>query len=273
VLVRGADNVKPTTATYRLRPVAPERLAGWQAGPEQHPIDLSANREGSLLDTSEEEMDRGKTQITQRVAMFVVATLTLSTTLNAQRPLDRTIGFVLGIHTIGATGLTVSGADMEGDLTTSFGAGAGLMVGYGFTKSITGYASFDVAKQGPGNGEFDGNLGLSHVEVGARAYLPLGMGATMPYVTGSFGRRALAARVTDDFNGEYDMSFSGTAFGIGGGFERAISPALAFDGGVEATFGRFNRAEIADMSGSIDLNGTTSIRLRAGMTWRPGRSR
>ena len=127
MLVRGADNVKPTTATYRLRRVAPERLAGWHAGPEQHPIDLSANREGSLLDTSEEEMDRGKTQITQRVAMFVVATLTLSTTLNAQRPLDRTNGFVLGIH-------------------------------------------------------------------------------TMPYVTGSFGRRALAAHVTDDFNGEYDMS-------------------------------------------------------------------
>ena len=121
MLVRGADNVKPTTATYRLRLVAPETLAGWQAGPEPHPIELSANREGSLLDTSEEEMDRGNTQITQRVAMVVVATLTLSTTLNAQRPLDRTKGLVLGIHTIDATGLTVSGADMEGDLTTSVG--------------------------------------------------------------------------------------------------------------------------------------------------------
>jgi hypothetical protein len=219
-------------------------------------------------------MDRGKNQTTQRVAMFVVAALTFSTTLNAQRPLDRTKGFVLGVHTIGATGLTVSGRDMEGgDLTTSFGAGAGLMLGYGFTKSITGYASFDVAKQGPGNGEFEGNLGLSHVQVGARAYLPLGTGATMPYVTGSFGRRALAAKVSDDFNGSYDMSFSGTAFGLGAGFERAISPTMAFDGGVEASFGRFNHAEIADMSGSIDLNGTTSIRLKAGMTWRPGRTR
>jgi hypothetical protein len=218
-------------------------------------------------------MDRGNKHTTKRAAMFVVAALAFSTTLDAQRPLDRTRGFVLGVHTIGATGLTVSGADMEGDLTTSFGAGAGLMVGYGFTKSITGYASFDVAKQGPGNGEFEGNLGLSHIEFGARAYLPLGTPATMPYLTGSFGRRALAARVTDDFNGEYDMSFTGTAFGIGGGIERVISPALAFDGGVEATFGRFNHAEIADMGGSIDLNGTTSIRLRAGMTWRPGRSR
>ena len=219
-------------------------------------------------------MDRGKNQTTQRVAMFVIAALTYSTTLNAQRPLDRTKGFVLGVHTIGATGLTVSGNDMEGgDLTTSFGAGAGLMLGYGFTKSITGYASFDVAKQGPGNGEFEGNLGLSHVQIGARAYLPLGMGATMPYLTGSFGRRSLAARVSDDFNGAYDMSFSGTAFGIGGGFERMISPTMAFDGGVEASFGRFNHAEIADMSGSIDLNGTTSIRLKAGMTWRPGRGR
>ena len=219
-------------------------------------------------------MDRGKNQTTQRAAMFVVAALTLTTTLNAQRPLDRTKGFVLGVHTIGATGLTLSGNDMEGgDLTTSFGAGAGLMLGYGFSKSITGYASFDVAKQGPGNGEFEGNLGLSHIEVGARAYLPLGMGATMPYLTGSFGHRALAARVSDDFNGAYDMSFSGSAFGIGGGVERAISPTMAFDGGVEATFGRFSRAEIADMGGSIDLTGTTSIRLKAGMTWRPGRSR
>lgn len=218
-------------------------------------------------------MDRGKNQTTQRVAMFIVAALTFSTTLNAQRPLDRTKGFVLGVHTIGATGLTLSGADMAGELTTRFGAGGGLMLGYGFSKSITGYASFDVAKQGPGNGEFEGNLGLSHVEIGARAYLPLGMGATTPYLTGSFGRRALAARVADDLGREFDMSFSGSAFGIGGGFERAVSPTLAFDGGVEATFGRFNHAEIADEKGSMDLNGTTSIRLKAGMTWRPGRSR
>lgn len=218
-------------------------------------------------------MDRRKNQTTRRVAMLVVAALTFSTTLQAQRPLDRTKGFVLGVHTIGATGLTLSGADMEGDLTTRFGAGAGVMLGYGFTKSITGYASFDAAKQGPGNGEFDGNLGLSHVEVGARAYLPLGMGATMPYVTGSFGRRALSARVADGIGNEFELSFSGTAFGLGGGFERAISPTLAFDGGAEATFGRFSKGQFGDLKGPIDLNGTTSIRLRAGMTWRPGRSR
>ena len=39
--------------------------------------------------------------------------------------------------------------------------------------------------------------------------------------------------------------------------------------GLAVAFGRFNHSDIAGESSSLAVNGTTSIRLRIGMTWRP----
>jgi hypothetical protein len=58
-------------------------------------------------------------------------------------------------------------------------------------------------------------------------------------------------------------------FGVGGGLEHVLSPTLAVDGGLAVAFGRFNHSDIAGESSSLAVNGTTSIRLRIGMTWRP----
>ena len=76
--------------------------------------------------------------------------------------------------------------------------------------------------------------------------------------------------MSDDFDGtEYDMRLSGGMFGVGGGVERVITPTLAVDGGLSLGFGRFSQSEIDGESGPLAVNGTTSIRLRVGMTWRP----
>jgi hypothetical protein len=230
-------------------------------------------------------MDTKTNAIAPRVAV-AVAMLTLATAAEGQRSTarrpattkapariavadGRRTGFVLGVYTIAAPGVTLTGEDVDGGpFKTSYGPGAGLMLGYGFNRTFTGFASLDLARQGAH--EYTGTFGLSHLEIGARANLPMGDGATVPYLTASFGRRGLGARVTDEWNDEsYDMRLSGGMFGVGGGVEHVISPTLAIDGGLALGFGRFGHAEIDGESGPFDVNGSTTIRLRVGMTWRP----
>jgi hypothetical protein len=237
-------------------------------------------------------MDRSIPRIAVRVTM-VLAMLSLATAAEAQRtntgarkpatkavtkpattiatPDGRRTGFVLGVYTMGAPGLTLSGADIDdGPFKTDFGPGAGVMVGYGFNRTFSGYASIDVAKQDANDPDIGGSFGLRHIELGARANLPYGGSATVPYLTASYGRRSLGARVTDAWEGaEYDMRLSGGMFGVGGGVEHVISPTLAVDGGLSLGFGSFSHADIDGESGSFAVNGTTSMRLRIGMTWRP----
>jgi len=229
-------------------------------------------------------MDHRNFGIAMRVAtvtaMFALATAAeaqhssthkAATTANSKPivPDGRRTGLVLGVYTIAAPGVTLTGDDVDGTFQTNFGPGAGVMVGYGFNRTFSGFASVDVAKQGM-SGDMGGNFGLRHIELGARANLPYGSATTVPYLTASYGQRALGARVTDDFEGtEYDMRLTGGMFGVGGGLEHVLSPTLAVDGGLAVAFGRFNHSDIAGESSSLAVNGTTSVRLRIGMTWRP----
>jgi len=229
-------------------------------------------------------MDHRNFGIAMRVAT-VTAMFALATAAEAQHssthkaattahskpivPDGRRTGLVLGVYTIAAPGVTLTGDDVDGTFQTNFGPGAGVMVGYGFNRTFSGFASVDLAKQGM-SGDIGGNFGLRHVELGARANLPYGSATTVPYLMASYGQRALGARVTDDFEGtEYDMRLTGGMFGVGGGLEHVLSPTLAVDGGLAVAFGRFNHSDIAGESSSLAVNGTTSIRLRIGMTWRP----
>ena len=214
------------------------------------------------------------------MAMFALATAAEAqhstthkpTTKASSKPLapdGRRTGLVLGVYTMAAPGVSLTGDDVDGEFKTNLGPGAGVMAGYAFNRTFSGFASVDVAKQGM-SGDIGGSFGLRHIELGARANLPFGSDATVPYLTASYGRRALGARVTDDFEGnEYDMRLSGAMFGVGGGLEHVISPALAVDGGLSVAFGRFSHGDIDGESSSLAVNGTTSIRLRLGMTWRP----
>jgi len=229
-------------------------------------------------------MDHRNFTIAMRVAtvtaMFALATAAEAqhssthkpTTKASSQPLvpdGRRTGLVLGVYTMAAPGVSLTGGDVDGEFKTNFGPGGGVMVGYGFNRTFSGYASVDVAKQGA-TGDLAGSFGLRHIELGARANLPYGSATTVPYLTASYGQRALGARVSDDFTGtEYDMRLSGGMFGVGGGLEHVISPTLAVDGGLAVAFGRFSHGDIDGESSSLAVNGTTSIRLRLGMTWRP----
>jgi Outer membrane protein beta-barrel domain len=236
-------------------------------------------------------MDRSNPRIAVRVTM-VLAMLALATAAEAQRtstsarkpatkpanqittPDGRRTGFVLGVYTMGAPGLTVSGADIEdGPFKTDFGPGAGVMAGYGFNRTFAGYASVDVAKQSANDADLGGSFGLRHIELGARANLPLGTAATIPYVTGSYGGRSLAATATFDDGEATDVSLSGKYFGLGAGIEHAFSRTMAVDAGFDVGFGKFSHVKVGDDETNESVNPTRSIRMRLGVTWREGGGR
>lgn len=185
---------------------------------------------------------------------------------------SRTRGFVLGVHSIAAPGLSITGDDIDGEFKTNLGMGAGVSLGYGFTRTLTAFASLDVAKQKFANTDYDNaTFGLGHIEAGLRANVPLGTPTTVPYLSASVGRRSVGAHVRDVVaEDDYDMSLSGMSYGVGAGVERFFSPSMALDLGVSANFGKFDKFDSDDQKATADVNGSRTIRMRVGVNWRPG---
>jgi hypothetical protein len=183
---------------------------------------------------------------------------------------QRRSGWVLGVSTIAAPGISITGEDVDGSFTTNFGAGGGVLLGYDFTPTITGFAAVDVARQGSGEDDLNGSVGLAHLEFGVRVALPMGAPETRPYLTATLGQRALGARVTEfETDDQYSMSLRGMAVSLGGGFEHPISPRASLDLGASLSFGKFGQWESEGETDTIIVNGSKSIRLRAGIVWRP----
>jgi hypothetical protein len=226
--------------------------------------------------------------VARRVAAVGLVTLAATNMAGAQSPArssstrtedrrttsedSRTKGLVLGVHSIAAPGVSITGNDIDGEFKTNFGMGAGVTLGYGFTRTLTAFASLDVAKQKFANTDYDNaTFGLGHLEAGLRANMPLGSPATIPYLSASVGRRGVGAHVYDTVaEEEYDMSLSGMTYGIGAGVERFFSPTMALDLGVSANFGKFDKFKSDNESATAEVNGSRTIRLRVGVNWRPG---
>ena len=205
------------------------------------------------------------------VAVIGLATLAGSNVAHAQS----TKGFVLGVHTVAAPGVAITGEDIDGEFKTNFGMGAGVTLGYGFTRMLTGFASLDVAKQKFANTDYDNaTFGLGHIEAGLRANVPLGTPTTLPYLTASVGRRSVGAHVHDVVVEEdYDLSLTGMSYGIGAGIERFFSPTMALDLGVSANFGKFDKYKGDGESATAEVNGSRTMRMHVGVNWRPGNRR
>jgi hypothetical protein len=229
--------------------------------------------------------------LTIGAATIGLAALTLATPSSAQVPAEhssavpavkaagttkstRPSGFMLGVHSVAIPGLAIGGgADQNGEFNTTFGAGGGATVGYGLNGVLTLFTTIDLAKQNTGpNDTPAGSWGLVHLELGARANLPLGR-ATTPYVTAGYGARALAAKATFEEGETTDASIGGKYFSVGGGIERPIGRTLSLDGNVDVAFGKFSHFKAGSDEWDQSVNPTRSIRMRLGITWRPGARR
>jgi len=183
---------------------------------------------------------------------------------------ERTNKWVFGAHTIATPGVSITGPDIDGTFGTGLGGGLGIMAGYELNKAVTGYASLDVARQGSGVNWMSGSFGLVHAEIGVRATLSKTNPQMQPYLQAGIGKRSLGARMTDLEDDEvHDVSLSGNMISFGGGLQYVLSPKVSLDGGVSMAIGNFNQWEDDGDLGTIQVNSSTSIRLKAGVVWRP----
>lgn len=220
----------------------------------------------------------------QRITM-VMASLFLAATLplagQAQRTAgrggtaagaadERMLGWVLGVHTVAAPGVSITGEDIDGTFSTAFGSGVGAMVGYGFSRMLTGFVSLDVARQNVTSEDVEGNFALVHLEVGARLNIPMASPRTVPYASAAIGRRGLGAQATHgEFDEPHPFSLSGTVLTLGGGVQHFFSPQMALDAGLNLGFGSFSQFDDDGDKYRLDVDGSTSVRLKVGLTWRP----
>ena len=197
-------------------------------------------------------------------------TTTAKPAASAPRAKERTNKWVFGAHTIAAPGVSITGPDIDGTFGTGLGGGLGIMAGYELNKAVTGYASLDVARQGSGVNWMSGSFGLVHAEIGVRANLSKANPQMQPYLQAGIGKRSLGARMTDLEDDEvHDVSLSGNMLSFGGGLQYVLSPKVSLDGGVSMAIGNFNQWEDDGDLGTIQVNSSTSIRLKAGVVWRP----
>jgi opacity protein-like surface antigen len=183
---------------------------------------------------------------------------------------DLTTGLTAGVYSLAATGVSISGPQIDGAFTTNLGEGLGLLAGYGFNRTLGLFASLDVAKQATSDGTSpSGTFGLAHFEIGARANISTGSARTIPYVSASIGNRALAASIVNDGEETNKLTISGHMFALGAGIQHFMSPHLALDAGVEYATGKLGHFD--DDGGPYDMpvNSSATTRLRVGVNWRP----
>lgn len=153
---------------------------------------------------------------------------------------------------------------------TESGTGAGVELGYGFTRRVSLYGTISAARMD--SLDFGGTYALSHVDVGARWHLGSGQGRVMPFLQAALAGRAIAA----DFysrSGTYSVTASGAGVSVGGGLNAHFTPALAFSAAATWTVGNFSRYEVDGVQVPGDAVSATSARVHIGLVWFPGARR
>jgi hypothetical protein len=84
-------------------------------------------------------------------------------------------------------------------------------------------------------------------------------------VTASVGTRAVKAAMTDFGN----VRMNGMALTGGGGMTYQIASAVALNAAALISVGKYSHYEDPEVTGSPDLNSTSSTRLQLELDWRP----
>lgn len=165
-----------------------------------------------------------------------------------------------------AASLSIEGGDAQQ------GGGAGLRIGYGFNRRLTGFVRFDGAaiEVDDTDSDIQGDWGLAHVEVGMRLHFANSLRRWVPYLEAAIGARAVQvenARVDGEATERVD--FNGSVFSLGGGLGVHLGEALALDLGLVVGGGEFNEIDVGPVAlQNLDLD-ARSVRLNLGLTWWP----
>jgi len=166
-------------------------------------------------------------------------------------------GFFLGFH-LGAAAWTLN----EYDVDAEGGGGAGLMLGYGVTQSVTLFANIDGASIQPETGS---GYGLAHFDLGAQLHFGSRRQALRPYL------EAALAGIAAQFDVLITtVEVSGAGVTMGGGLKYFLSRAFCLDLGLVYTTSNLSNVTVGGLSVEID-EGASSMRANLGIIWYPNK--
>ena len=196
-----------------------------------------------------------------RAALLALVASLAATPAAAQRSTTR--GFSIGAH-LQAASLTVEDDDPSG------GGGAGLRVGYGFNRRLTGYVEMDGITFDVENPELEGEWTMGQVDLGLRYNFANSQRRLIPFLDAAIGGRAVSVEdATSEGEDAGKVTFSGGAFSLGGGVSFFTSEKFAVETLVKFTGGTFEQIDVGDVSvRNLDID-ASSFRFKVGVSWWP----
>jgi hypothetical protein len=196
-----------------------------------------------------------------RTAMLVVVASMAATPAAAQRSTTR--GFNIGAH-LQAASLKVEDDEPSG------GGGAGIRVGYGFNRTLTGYVELDGITFDVENPELEGEWTMGQVDFGLRYNFANSQRRLIPFLDAAIGGRAVSVEdATSEGEDAGKVTFSGGAFSLGGGVSFFTSEKFAVETLVKFTGGKFEQIDVGDVSvRNLDID-ASSFRFKLGVSWWP----
>lgn len=185
-----------------------------------------------------------------------------ATAVQAQESTTR--GFNVGLHFSGAS------LDVEGDGDRHNAGGAGLILGYGFNRTIELFLQLDAAEFDVDDAEVEGKWAMGHADLGVRFHFANSLRTWVPYLQAAVGGRAVGV---DDAivegTPETDVGFFGGAFTLGGGIMFYFNQTLAADLQLAWSNGEFTEVRVNDVTVSGLEIEAQSTRFNVGISWWP----
>lgn len=174
-------------------------------------------------------------------------------------------GVVLNAHLSAMPGFSIGGPDFDTPSDLGMGPGVGAQIGYAIDPRFMIYAGADLGRLGAAAEDPTNHWSFTMLEVGGRMSFPKAKSKVTPYVTAAIGTRSVKAFMTDFGN----VKMNGMALSGGGGITYQVAPAVALNAAALLSVGTYSHYEDPEITGSPDLNRTTSARLQVGLDWRP----
>jgi hypothetical protein len=230
----------------------------------RHPPKPAADRIAEIT------LDFTETETTMRRPLTTLLTIAIAATLSAAAPLaaqeSTTRGFNAGLHLSGQS-LTLD----EGDGDRQNAGGLGLILGYGFNRTVEVFAQFDGGEFDVDTAAVEGTWTMGHADLGVRFHFANSLRSWVPYL-----QTALTARVVSVKDGVInqqaqtdDISISGGAFTIGGGIMFYFNETVAADLQLAWSGGRFTNVTVGDVTYTGGEADAQSARFNIGVLWWP----
>ena len=193
----------------------------------------------------------------------VLAALAGAPGLRAQESTTR--GLNLGIH--------LQGSSLEpADGDRSNAGGGGILVGYGFNRTLELFLQLDGAEFEVRDTDVDGDWRLGHGDIGLRFHFSNSLRRWVPYLQGGVSLRV--ASVDDAEIDQQTVTGRAGIFGgalmLGGGMMVFFSQTLAADFQLAWTGGEFTEAKIGDVTLELpEPYEARTSRLNIGISWWP----